>query len=111
MGEWFKLKADIKNNTQSLIVDLKTTSDIDKFKYSAREYNYDSQAYIYSTYFNMDMVFIAVDKGTRKIGVYDCSPQFLERGKDKVERAIDAYRLFFKDENFDLKNYCITETL
>jgi hypothetical protein len=111
MGEWFKLKADIKNNTQSLIVDLKTTSDIDKFKYSAREYNYDSQAYIYSTYFNMDMVFIAVDKGTRKIGVYDCSPQFLERGKDKVERAIDAYRLFFKDENFDLKNYCINETL
>jgi ubiquinone/menaquinone biosynthesis C-methylase UbiE len=57
------------------------------------------------------MVFIAVDKGTKKIGVYDCSPQFLERGKDKVERAIDAYRLFFKDENFDLKNYCITETL
>ena len=110
-GEWFKLKADIKNNTQSLIVDLKTTSDIDKFKYSARDYNYDSQAYIYSTYFNMDMVFIAVDKNTRKIGIYDCSPQFLERGKDKVERAIDAYRLFFKDENFDLKNYCITETL
>jgi hypothetical protein len=35
----------------------------------------------------------------------------LERGKDKVERAIDAYRLFFKDANFDLKNYCITETL
>jgi hypothetical protein len=110
-GEWFKLKADIKNNTQSLIVDLKTTSDIDKFKYSARDYNYDSQAYIYSTYFNMDMVFIAVDKNTRKIGIYDCSPQFLERGKDKVERAIEAYRLFFKDENFDLKNYCITETL
>jgi hypothetical protein len=110
-GEWFKLKADIKNNTQSLIVDLKTTSDIDKFKYSARDYNYDSQAYIYSTYFNMDMVFIAVDKNTRKIGIYDCSPQFLERGKDKVERAIEAYRLFFKDENFDLKNYCINETL
>jgi hypothetical protein len=110
-GEWWKCKADIKNNTQSLIVDLKTTSDIDKFRYSANEYNYDSQAYIYSSYFNMDMVFIVVDKKTKKIGIYDCSTQFLERGRDKVERAIDAYRLFFKDENFDFKNYCITETL
>lgn len=109
--EWWKLKADIKNNTQSLIVDLKTTSDIEKFRWSAKEYNYDSQAYIYSSYFNMDMVFIAIDKKTRKIGIYDCSPQFLESGKDKVERAVEAYRLFFKTENFDFKNYCITETL
>jgi hypothetical protein len=110
-GEWWKLKADIKNNTQSLIVDLKTTSDIDKFKYSARDYNYDSQAYIYSSYFNMDMVFLVMDKTTKKIGVFDCSPQFLERGKEKVEKAVDAYRLFFKNEDFNLKDYCITETL
>lgn len=109
--EWWKLKADIKNNTQSLVVDLKTTSNIEKFRYSAKEYNYDSQAYIYSTYFNMDMVFIAIDKTTRKIGIYECSPQFLESGKDKVERAVEAYRLFFKTENFEMKNYCITETL
>lgn len=109
--EWFKLKADIKNNTQSLIVDLKTTSDIDKFRYSAKEYNYDSQAYIYSKYFNMDMVFVAVDKNTKKIGIYDCSPQFLESGKEKVERAVDTYRLFFKNENFKIEDYCITETL
>jgi hypothetical protein len=110
-GEWWKLKADIKNNTQSLVVDLKTTSDIDKFRYSAKEYNYDSQAYIYSTYFNMDMVFIAVDKKTRKLGIYDCSPQFLESGKYKVEKAVEAYRLFFKTEDFNFKDYCITETL
>lgn len=109
--EWFKLKADIKNNTQGLIVDLKTTSDIDKFRYSAKEYNYDSQAYIYSKYFNMDMVFIAIDKTSKKIGVYDCSPQFLESGKFKVEKAVETYKLFFKDENFSLKDYCITETL
>lgn len=109
--EWWKLKADIKNNTQSLVVDLKTTSDIEKFRYSAKEYNYDSQAYIYSSYFNMDMVFIAIDKKTRKVGIYDCSPQFLESGKYKVEKAVEAYRLFFKTDSFDIKNYCITETL
>ena len=37
-GEWWKLKADIVNNTQQCIVDLKTTSNIDNFKYSAKKY-------------------------------------------------------------------------
>jgi hypothetical protein len=59
----------------------------------------------------MDMVFIAVDKKTRKLGIYDCSPQFLESGKYKVEKAVEAYRLFFKTEDFNFKDYCITETL
>ena len=110
-GEWWKLKADIKNNTQQLVVDLKTTSNIDKFSYSAREYNYDSQAYIYSSYFNMDMIFITVDKQSHKLGIFDCSPQFLERGKDKVEQAIEQYRLFYKNKDFDPAQYCISETL
>jgi hypothetical protein len=110
-GEWWKLKADIKNNTQQLVVDLKTTSNIDKFSFSAREYNYDSQAYIYSTYFNMDMVFIAIDKLSGKIGIFDCSPQFLERGKDKVEQAVEQYRLFYKNKDFDPAQYCVTKTL
>jgi hypothetical protein len=110
-GEWWKLKADIVNNTQRLVVDLKTTSNLDKFSYSAREYNYDSQAYIYSTYFNMDMVFVAIDKTTGNIGVFDCSPQFLERGKDKVEQAIEQYRLFYKNKDFDPAQYLITKTL
>jgi len=110
-GEWWKLKADIVNNTQKLVVDLKTTSNLDKFAYSAREYNYDSQAYIYSSYFNMDMVFVAVDKISGQIGIFDCSPQFLQRGKDKVEQAIDQYRLFYKDKDFNPAQYCVTKTL
>jgi len=109
--EWWKLKADIVNNTQSYVIDLKTTSDIDKFNYSARVYNYDSQAYIYSSYFKMDFIFIVVCKKTKKIGIFDCSPQFLESGKDKVQRAVEQYRLFFKDENFDPAQYFISKTL
>jgi len=110
-GEWWKLKADIVNNTQKLVVDLKTTSNLDKFAYSAREYNYDSQAYIYSSYFNMDMVFVAVDKISGQIGIFDCSPQFLQRGKDKVEQAIEQYRLFYKNKDFNPAQYCVTKTL
>jgi len=109
--EWWKLKADVKNNTEKLVIDLKTTSDISKFAYSAKQYNYDSQAYIYSSYFNMDMIFVTVDKLSGKIGIFDCSPQFLERGKDKVEQAIEQYRLFYKNKDFDPAQYCVTKTL
>lgn len=109
--ELWKLKADIKNNTQSLVIDLKTTSDINKFAYSARTYNYDSQAYIYSSYFNMDMIFIVVDKLSGKIGLFDCSNEFLSRGKDKVEQAVEQYRLFYKNKDFNPAQYLVTKTL
>ena len=57
------------------------------------------------------MIFLAVDEKTHKIGIYDCSEQFYESGKDKVERAVEAYNLFIDDENFDPTNYFINETL
>jgi len=110
-GEWWKLKADIKNNTQGVIVDIKTTSDINKFKQSANKYNYDSQAYIYSKYFGMEFIFLAIDKLTHRIGIYDCSPSFLESGKFKVEEAVEAYNLYYKNKNFDPNNYFINKTL
>ena len=109
--EWWKCKTDIKNNTQGIIVDLKTTSDLSNFERSARNYNYDSQAFIYSSYFNMDFIFLVIDKKSKKIGIFDCSPQFLQRGKDKVEEAAEAYRLHHKDENFDINEYFISKTL
>jgi hypothetical protein len=110
-GVKWKGKADIINHDDKLIVDLKTTSDLDAFRWSAGKYNYDSQAYIYQHIFGYDMVFIAVDKQTHQIGIFDCSPQFLERGREKVMKAIEAYDLFFNDENFEPRNHFINETL
>ena len=110
-GKWWKCKGDIINNTQQLIVDIKTTSNIDSFEKSAMLYNYDSQAYIYSSYFGMDMIFLVIDKLTGKIGIFDCSPDFIERGKEKVIAALEQYELFFEDEDFDPKQYIITKTL
>ena len=95
-GQMWKGKADIVNHDEKLIIDLKTTADITKFKYSASKYNYDSQAYIYSKLFGYEMLFIAIDKNTHQIGIFDCSPEFYERGKDKVQRAVQAYELFYK---------------
>ena len=102
-NKW-KGKADIVNHDEKLIIDLKTTADIQKFSYSASRYNYDSQAYIYSKLFGYEMLFIVIDKTTHQIGMFDCSPQFYERGEDKVRRASEAYDLFYKTEDLILNN-------
>ena len=110
-GHLWKGKADIINHNEKLIIDLKTTADLNKFRYSASKYNYDSQAYIYSKLFGYEMIFIVIDKNTHQIGIFDCSPEFYERGKDKVERAVQAYELFYKSEGFDPAQYFINKTL
>jgi hypothetical protein len=110
-GEMWKGKADIVNHNEKLVIDLKTTADITKFKWSASKYNYDSQAYIYSELFGYEMVFIVIDKNTHQLGIFDCSPEFYAKGQDKVQRAVESYRLFYKNDNFDPKQYFINKTL
>jgi len=110
-GNQWKGKADIVNHSEKLIIDLKTTADIDKFQWSATKYNYDSQAYIYNKLFGYEMLFIVIDKATHKIGMFDCSPEFYARGEDKVRRASEAYDLFYKTKDFDPKQYFISKTL
>ena len=84
----WKGKADIVNHNEKLVIDLKTTADIDKFRWSATKYNYDSQAYIYSKLFGYEMLFIVIDKTTHQIGMFDCSPEFYKRGEEKVSKEI-----------------------
>ena len=110
-GQMWKGKADILNHEEKLIIDLKTTSDLDKFRWNAKKYNYDSQAYIYRKLFGYEMVFIAIDKNTGKIGLFDCSPDFYQSGKDKVEKACEMYELFHESEDFEPQQYFINETL
>ena len=110
-GQMWKGKADILNHEEQLIIDLKTTSDLDKFRWNAKKYNYDSQAYIYRELFGYEMVFIAIDKNTGKIGLFDCSPDFYQSGKDKVEKACEMYELFHESEDFEPQQYFINETL
>ena len=108
--QW-KGKADIVNHEEKLVIDLKTTGDINRFRSSAFRYNYDSQAYIYSKLFGYEMVFIVIDKNTKQIGIFDCSADFYESGKDKVQRASEQYKLFYKNPDFNPKNYFINKTL
>jgi hypothetical protein len=110
-GNQWKGKADIVNHNEKLIIDLKTTADIEKFQWSASKFNYDSQAYIYSKLFGYEMLFIVIDKNTHQIGVFDCSSKFYEKGEDKVRKASEAYDLFYKTKDFDPKQYFISKTL
>ena len=107
----WKGKADIINHDDKLVVDIKTTADINKFKSSAYRYNYDCQAYIYRRLFGYDMLFIVIDKNTHQLGIFDCSDEFYRSGEDKVLRAEDAYELFYKTKDFNPKQYFISKTL
>jgi len=110
-GQMWKGKADIINHEEKLIIDLKTTSDLSRFRWNAKKYNYDSQAYIYRKLFGYEMIFMAIDKKTSQIGLFDCSPDFYESGKQKVEKACEMYELFHENDNFEPKQYFINETL
>ena len=110
-GNKWKGKADIINHEEKLVIDLKTTSDLDRFRWSASKFNYDSQAYIYSNLFGYEMLFMVIDKETHQIGLFDCSPDFYKSGEEKVRKATDAYDLFYNTEDFDSKQYLITKTL
>ena len=110
-GNFWKGKADILNHDDKLIVDLKTTGDINSFAYSAKKYNYDSQAYIYKHIFGYDMVFLVIDKTTHQIGLFDCSEAFYQRGYEKVMAASNIYDLFYKTEDFEPEQFFISKTL
>jgi hypothetical protein len=106
----FRAKADIVK--EDCIIDLKTTSDINKFRSSAYKFAYDMQAYLYLQMFPevKTFKFIVIDKNTMDIGIYECSEEFLEYGKEKFAKAIEIYKHFFVNEN-SLEQHCIKEIL
>lgn len=109
-GMMWKGKADIV--TADCIIDLKTTSDINKFKWSAKAYNYDSQCYIYQQLFGKPLVFYVVDKETGQLGVFRPTENFIKGGEMKVARAIEVYNKYFgENPTDDIINYYIDETL
>ena len=108
----FRAKADILKNKGG-IVDLKTTTSIRKFQYSADKFNYCAQAYIYCTLFGIsyeDYKFAVIDKNSLDIGIFPISKEFYERGKERVEQAIQVYEIFYIHGE-DINQYIFEETL
>ena len=107
MGMPFRGKADVLGKNG--IVDLKSTSDIKAFPYSAKKYGYSVQCYLYCELFGIDykdFTFLALDKGSLDIGVYHCSEEFYLDGKQKTEKAIETYDTYFL-QAADLDQYYI----
>ena len=105
-GMMWKGKADIV--ASDCLIDLKTTGDIKKFSKSAYLYNYDSQAYIYQELFGKPLIFVAIDKTTKMLGVFRPTEEFIRRGEGKVEKAIEVYNKFFsEDAELTIEDYYI----
>ena len=94
--EW-KGKADIVTDTK--VIDIKTSGNSDKFKWSANDYNYDSQAYIYEQLFGKPVEFYIIDKTTLKLKIAKPSPETILRGREKVLKAIEVYKTFFAEDS------------
>ena len=110
MGLMWKGKADIVKS--DIVYDLKTTSKLDEFMFSARKYNYDSQAWLYNQFFGKPLEFIVVEKETNRVGVFDCSEEFLDRGRSKVARAVEQYNKFIgPNKTEDVSNFILKNTL
>ena len=111
LGLPFRAKADILR--EDAIIDLKTTSEINGFRYSALKYGYPAQVFIYCQLFNIpfeSFIFIAVDKGSKDIGIFTVSEQFYEEGRQLVSKAVKTYIDFFINGE-DLDNYVLTGEL
>ena len=111
LGMPFRGKADVLGENR--ICDIKTTTNIKDFSWSANKYGYDVQCYLYCNLFNKeykDFQFLVLDKGSLDIGIFNCSEEFYYRGEQKVEKALDLYNKFFIEGN-DLDNYCLTGEL
>lgn len=103
----FRAKADILKPNQ--IIDLKTTTGLNEFRYSADKYSYDLQAYLYTMMFGVeDFIFVCIDKGSLDIGIFECSDEFYDKGKRKLEQGIANYKYFFgEDSDVDLNQYVL----
>lgn len=105
----FRGKADVIS--KGTIIDVKTTTKINSFKYSANNFDYDLQAALYLKLFDCyEFVFIAIDKETREIKICECNDSFISRGYEKLEEAIDKYREYLEIGN-ELHNHVTYEIL
>lgn len=109
-GHKFKGKADIV--TDEIVIDIKTTSKISDFRWSAKKYNYDSQAYLYGQFFGKPLVFYVIDKTTHELGVFHPSEEFIMGGRNKVIKAVEIFEKFYaENKTEDIENYFIVEDL
>ena len=111
MGHQWKGKADIVGS--DVLIDLKTTSDIEGFRWSAKKYNYDSQCYVYQALFGKPLIFLVIDKISGMLGEFVPTEEFIKGGGDKVAKAVEVYEKFFHEptKTDDIDSFYISDNL
>tara|TARA_R110002153_G_scaffold59259_1_gene161936 strand:- start:2162 stop:2929 length:768 start_codon:yes stop_codon:yes gene_type:complete len=100
----FRGKADILLN--GIVVDLKTTSDINSFYESANTYNYDLQAALYLELFGaFEFRYVVVDKKTLEVQVIQFDDEFIQSGYNKLNIATENYQKYIDNKEFYDLNY------
>lgn len=102
-GVPFRAKADYL--FPNLIVDLKTTSNLEGWIKAAKHtWHYDIQGYIYCEIFGVsDFVFIVVDKKTYNVGIFPLTKETKRFGSHKLDMAIYNYKTF-QDRHTEILN-------
>jgi hypothetical protein len=107
----FRGKADAISKDRSVIVDLKTTSSsINDFRWSAKNFNYSLQAALYLEIFGAtEFYFLVVHKQSKEIGIFDCSEEFINLGRQEINGALWVYKNYFLADNSKelIDNYVI----
>ena len=86
-------KADIIKDNGKHIIDLKTTSDSSRFEQSINHWSYDLQGALYLRLFNADRFsFIILDKRTGEVLTRELTTAEIQRGEDKLMKAINIYK-------------------
>jgi len=95
----FRGKADVL--LPGVVVDLKTTSDIDNFNQAALLYGYDLQAALYLELFeSFEFKYIVVDKKTKEVKTIQFSDDFIQSGYDKLDLATENYYKYLENKDF-----------
>ena len=101
-----KGKVDILH--KDVIVDIKTTQDasFEGFRRSSYKYGYNRQAAFYLDGFGAkEFIFVVIEKkAPYNIGVYHCSDEFIESGREEYSRLLMDYRKYFVSD-FEVEKY------
>ncbi len=82
------------SHERKVIVDLKTTSWLEKFPDNAMSLSYEIQLYIYCIMFGVDpenFYWLALCKKTGESEYYKGNQELFEMGMEKTHKAIDIY--------------------
>ena len=96
----WKGKADVV--TPHSVIDIKTSSNIQRFEYSFKDYYYSCQAWLYEKMFGKPVVFFVAFKKKKVLGKYQVTSDWAKQhGEDNVLKAIEYYNKYIiGDEQF-----------